>query len=496
MKPQTAIRGVFSVAVINVLARVVGYGKHVVITAYIGLSAQLDAYYVAFTILSLAIMAFGDVFDSLGIPQLVKTHQEKGEESFRSLAGSILAFACILSLCLFLLLCLIAPWTPLIAPGFTPEKRDFVLRNLYFLAPMALLYLPYHAIGSFLRAKRRFRDFYIGDFLVASVSLAVLYFGRERPYIIPASLSIGYAAVFVYIVLAGKRHIRLTADFRSGEMRGIFRMFFQLIPLYMTFYLFPLIDRAFASYLPSGGISALSYGLLIALIPSSIAMMENVFITPLTESREKSRMMVDILSGVLILAVPVAFFMTAYAHEIIKVGLERGVFTSASTEMTATALAFFSPAIPAFFFWPICYRLFQIMEKLKAIGAIAIVAILCNAALNLLFMNMGMGIKGLAIATTIANYTMIGGAAILLRRHGITLFSKNVLSVFLLVAGICSAVLLLTYFVPPDKGTAIGLASHAILFFGATALAVYWIPNKEVRYWRDTVLKDLRSRNG
>src|SRR4030042_5158738 len=89
-KPQSAIRGVFSVAIINLLARLIAYGKHIVITAYIGLSAQPDAFYIAVTVLSIVVFIFGDVFDSLGIPRLVKPLHEEGEEKFRSLAGALL----------------------------------------------------------------------------------------------------------------------------------------------------------------------------------------------------------------------------------------------------------------------------------------------------------------------------------------------------------------------------------------------------------------------
>src|SRR4030067_359674 len=135
--PQTAIRGVFSVAIINLLARLIGYGKHIVITAYIGLTAQLDAFYIAVTVLSIVVFIFGDVFDSLGIPRLVKTLHEEGEERFRQLAGSILTFSMLLSSLLCLFLFLIAPWTPWIAPGFSPGTKGFVLPTLYFLPPTA-----------------------------------------------------------------------------------------------------------------------------------------------------------------------------------------------------------------------------------------------------------------------------------------------------------------------------------------------------------------------
>lgn len=492
-KPQTAIRGVFSVAIINILARVIGFGTHIVVTSHIGLSAQLDAYYVALTVLSIGILTFGDVFDSLGIPRLVRTLQEEGEDAFRSLSGSILSCAILLSIGLCLLLFAIAPWTTWIAPGFTPERRAFVLKSLYFMAPAAILYLPYHAIGSFLRARRRFRDFYIGDLFIASTSLIVVYIGRDHPFIVPISFSAAFVAGFVYVAAAGLSEVRLNVDLRNEKVRRIVRTFPSLLPLYLTGYLFPLVDRAFASYLPTGGISALSYGLLIALIPKSILMMENIFVTPLSESGDKETLMNNILCGVLIISVPIACFSAAFANQLVQAGLQRGVFTAESTKMTAEALAFFAPAIPAFFFWPICYRLLQVLEKLKAIAVISVAAVLLNGALNLLFMELGMGIKGLALATTIANYGLVGGAAILLRRNGISLLPANVRRVLFISAGVSAAALAVTFAVPFGPNAAFSTIVHGLIFVVATAALFRFVPNEDIRHWRETVFSDIFS---
>ncbi len=489
-RPQTAIRGVFSVAIVNVLARIVGYGKHVLIAAYIGLSAGLDAYFVAVTAMSIFILTFGDVFDSLGIPRLVRTLHEEGEEAFRRLAGSVLILACILSTALCLLLLTISPWTPWIAPGFSPDKKALVLRNLYYLAPMAILYLPYHAMGSILRARRRFVDFYIVELFNTILTVAVLYAGRNFPFIVPIAASAGYAAGSVYVAVVTRGEIRLSgADGR--DIRELLRLLFALLPLYLASYLPPLVDRAFASYLPTGAVSALSYGLLIVLIPSSILMMENIFITPLSEDVDRGTLMGRILCGILVISVPVAVFTCAYSDLIVQAGLERGVFTRSSTAMTAEALSFLAPAIPAFLLWPICYRLFQVVEKLRSIGIVTGAGILVHVSLNFVFMRLGLGIKGLALATTIASYAVVAGAALLMRKSDITFLSRkafNVLLIAIVVSGLSFGI---SRAIPlPAEGAALLLSRGA--FFVVLVSALYLcIPNEEIRNWRRTVANEI-----
>lgn len=490
-KSQTAIRGVFSVGLINMTGHLIAYGKHIVITAFIGFSAQLDAFYVATTVLAMVIFVFGDVFDSVGIPHLVKTLQTEGEEKFKELAGSILTLAFFLAVGLGIVLLLIAPWTPWIAPGFSPEKKGFVLQNLVFLAPMIILYLPYHAIGSFLRAKRRFQAFYMGEIIIATVTLGIVFLWYDLAYVLPISFSVAYIVAFLYAVFIGRREILFPLTLRGEKIWEIIRMLFRLLPIYLVFPLFTLADRTFASFLPTGGVSALSYGLMIVLIPGSILMMENVFIIPLSESSEKGAMMKQILKGVLIISVPIAFFTTAYADQIVKAAFERGAFTASSTQMTGDALSFLALGIPAFFIWPICYRLFQILRKLGKISILAYCAVVLNGILNFLFMKMGLGIKGLALATSISNYGLALGSAIVSRQVGISIVEKETLSVLLISLGVSTVALSLTLVIPAEAQTVEGLFLRSLTFSLTVAMLFYLVPNEDVRFWRETVLREI-----
>jgi putative peptidoglycan lipid II flippase len=490
-KPQTAIRGVFSVGATNVVVRLLGYGKHVLIAAFIGLSTQLDAFYMAFTILSLVILSYGDVFDSLGVPRLVEALRREDEESFNNLAGNFLVFSFLLSLVLGGILLLVAPWASAIAPGFSPEKKEFVYRNLILLYPIVFFYLPHHAIGSFLRSRRRFLTFYLGELVFAVVSLLIIFVWRDFPYVVPVSVTGGTLAGFLYVCLAGRTHFRFIYRVDRFRMQEIALQFFRLLPLYLIGYLYLFVDRAFASFLPTGGVSALSYAMLIVMIPSSILIMENVFVTPLAEADERGQMMKHILNGIILMSVPIAIFTMTYSKQIVKVGLERGVFTAASTDMTADALRYFAIAIPAIFLSPIMYRLFQILGRLRGISIVGIISVILNAVLNYLFLKMGSGIKGLALATTVSYYIGICGYFLLLRRLGFRLMRKEVFPVLLIaiISGVLSCAM--TFLIPIDPGTLLGMITVGGMYLFAVALFYYLTSNEEIRFWRDTVIREI-----
>lgn len=400
----------------------------------------------------------------------------------------------VLAVILCAVLLLIAPWTPWIAPGFTPGKKTLVVRNLFFLAPMAVLFLPYHALGSFLRARRRFQAFYVGECLVAVVALLIVIWWHDVPFVIPISISLAYVVAFLYVAAVCRREVRLNVRLRGEKIRRIVRMLFNLLPLYLASYLFVLVDRAFASYLPTGAVSALSYGIIIVLIPTSTLMIENVFITPLAEATEKGELMRQILNGILIISVPIAFFMSAYADAVIKVAFERGVFTSRSTKMTAEALCYFAVAIPALFLGPVCTRLFQILEKIGNVTIVAFATVALNALLNFLFMAMGMGIKGLALASSISWYGSAVGYIFFLRHLGIRAVTRQVFHVLLIATGVSAVALGATFVLPVQAETIVGLAVRGTIFLSVVSVLYVLVPNEDIRYWWQTVASEILPR--
>ncbi len=469
------------------------YGKHAVIAAYIGLSAQLDAFYMATTVLSLCIYAFGDLFDSVGIPRLVKILREEGGDAFRELSGSILSFASILALVLCLSLVVISPWVTAIAPGFSQEKKGYLLGNLLYLAPLAILYLPYHALGSFLRARRRFSDFYVGELLMAVVSLVFLLKWHDIPYSIPISYSIGHVVAFVYVVMVSRKEFYFTLLPDTGRMAGIPGALISLFPVYLLNYIFVFVDRIFASYLPTGGVSALTYALLIVLVPTSIMPIENVFITPLAEAEERGDIMRRILVGIWIISIPVSVFMFSYGRELVGLALERGRFHADSTQMTGDALKILSLAIPVLFVGPVCTRLFQILGEMGKLSGILAIGVGTNAILNAVFISMGMGIRGLALATTLAWYGMSIGYLFLLHRPNRRVFSVEVGLVFLMISIASVIGLGASYFVPLGGQTASGILLRGVVYLVVVSSLIALIPYEEIRYWRRTVSNEIFS---
>jgi len=487
-RPQTAIEGVLSAALLNSLSKATVYLRHIVITAYIGLTGELDAFYVAVSIVSIFIITFGEIFDSVGIPYLVRAREQGGMESFRQISGSLFSMTMRMTIGLTLLMLLASPFSSVIVPGFPIASKKFINHNLYFLIPYALVYLPYHCLGSFFRSLRNYRLYYWADFLIQVTALIgiVLYHGHELA--VPATLSAAYMAGFLFLVWKGRTYCRfqeLRPERETGEIR---QQIVKLAPIYMIGYALLLIDRFFASYLEPGAISALSYGFIVASIIPMVLNIENVFITPLSENSDRGVLLTHILSGILLVSFPVMTFTLFYGKEIIAVLFQRGAFTARATELTAASLKFYILGVFPLFFWPVCYRVFQIYRKLRPVMWIGLISVALNATLNYLFVFQAeMGVAGIALATAISGWTVSVVGLLSLRSLGIKImFRQPARMLGNMVSGTIVAVLVCRWIpLPPDSWEGILLRGGAFVL--TYVAVVFSIPNRYIREIRGMV---------
>ena len=89
-------QSVLFAAINNIIVRfgqqLISLFKHIIIAGFIGLSNQLDIFYMALAIYAVLITSWAVVFDVLAIPKLVNYHVNKEYENFNLLSSSILIF--------------------------------------------------------------------------------------------------------------------------------------------------------------------------------------------------------------------------------------------------------------------------------------------------------------------------------------------------------------------------------------------------------------------
>ncbi len=488
-RPQTAVQGVAIASAVNVVSRLLTLARQVLVTALFGLSAGLDAFFAAASFVAIFINTFGDIFDSAGIPSLVRTREREGEEPFRALTGSVFSLAVVIGAGMSLLMLACLPLAPLLVPGFSPAAKDAIRGNVLLLLPYALAYLPYHAIGSCFRSVRGFDRYYLVELAVQAAALAVLVAFGRTVLAVPLSLSAAYAAGIVLFVLWGRGRFRFRGRLSGGEMDVVRRTVVQMLPVYVITYGLIVVDRLFGSYLEEGAISALYFGYMLAMAVPLVMNIENVFVTPLSEESDRGALLTRILSGILVVALPVLAFTLAFGGDLVRGLFERGAFTERSSTLTAASLRYYILGLPVFFALPVCVRTLQVLKKLGWIAELSALSLALNAGLNaLLVLKAGMGVRGIALATSLT-YAVVGAAALaLVARAGIRVRYGETLGVLPNVACGVAAALGAAALLPLPAGSLAAVAARGAAFVAVYVAVAAVVPGAEMRRLRDVVL--------
>ena len=137
LKPESIRHAIIKTSTINLLARGFGYLKHLSIAILLGFSYQTDAFFMALSLLGVFLI-FVDVFDSIGVPQLVFARM-KSEEEFKKLAGLLLTFTTILAFSLTFIALVGIPLLSKIAVGFDQRAKEATELHLLLLLPYFFL---------------------------------------------------------------------------------------------------------------------------------------------------------------------------------------------------------------------------------------------------------------------------------------------------------------------------------------------------------------------
>ncbi|MBU0700670.1 murein biosynthesis integral membrane protein MurJ [bacterium] len=407
MKQEKVLDAILRSSAINIAARGFGYIKNVAIAILIGFNAQTDAFFMALTLIGI-FFTFADVFDSIGVPNLVRAREES-RERFLRLSGLLLTFTTILAVLLIIISIFSYPLISRIAIGFTEDKKGYLALYFYLLLPYLFLNFFFHHFGAILRSERLFTPYFIGELIFSIFSCIFIGTGLyiyKNPAVLPISLSMAQVIATGYMIFAGKKHLRV-AFFMDNTTKEILRQFFYLTTLYGVGHVFTIIDKAFASILPTKCITALSYGLIIASVPTGILKLGQIVITSLSEADAGIKKLNFYVKKILLISSLCAIVIFIFAPILVKLLLGYGRFSHEDLMLTVDAAKYYALSLPCMFLWPIFYRWFQIKNTLKFVFVVSIVSVLVMLCADYLFViRLKMGIIGIPLGCLAANITL------------------------------------------------------------------------------------------
>ena len=441
--------------------------KHIVIASAIGLSTQLDVYYMVIGLLGVLVFSLGGLVEILAVPALV-AHQQKGEDAeFHAVASGVFQITLMMSLLLTILVFGLRELIAEIAIGFDAAQKAQIAEGFFWVLPMLLLHIPKSYLLSLLRAKRHFSISYQAEFILGVVSLACIVIWWRVPHVLLWSISIATIASFLYALAFCWRDVLPIQYLNTAGRRAwqnpfapavvtVFALAPGLLLLQGANFITALTDRVYLSFLDEGAISALVYAIVLVRLLPGAAPLDGSFLTVLAEektSRTRNQKFNDLVSLSIAASVLVGGFFLVAGEETIRFLFERGLFDDEATRSVTIALVAVSPLVLPLFIIPLFDIIFQVEKRISTLVVRVAVGIVCNLVLNwIALFVLGWGLFGIALATTLSNWFMMLAAAQAARRLGYQINFWRHLAWGLWLLGWLLAALIALYLAPATTG--------------------------------------------
>jgi putative peptidoglycan lipid II flippase len=409
-----------SAAGVSVLVQVLAFLRQLLIAAYFGVGRNFDIYVTLYSIATIIVFAFGSIFDSIAVSHLVRARDNNGQEAARELARSIFRLSLCLSGAISVIFLIAVPLlAPIFATGFSLEERNDLVRLAWYFLPWTLICVPYYAAAARHKMEWHFNRVFVAEIMIVIVSTSFLVFYHVDIHMLPFAYASGYAVGLVQL-MAGAALWRRGAGAPLGTVRNLLRNIGELITVNQTSGLTSLVDRHIQSFLILGGIGAISYSSQIITSLSTLLTFREIYIVPLAHQSDRDQRLERLLSGLLLLAVPLVGFVAFFAPEIVTILLQRGHFDIEATKLTTQALRIGAfGMVSGAVFLPLL-RMFQILDRIRLTHLLFISLAVGYAVFGYIFVGaLGLGVRGVAIMQVASSLGSTIIAAGLLHHCGI-----------------------------------------------------------------------------
>uniref|UniRef100_A0A7V4E2M2 Lipid II flippase MurJ n=1 Tax=candidate division WOR-3 bacterium TaxID=2052148 RepID=A0A7V4E2M2_UNCW3 len=392
------------------LSKFLGFLREILIAKVFGVSYLCDAYLVA---ILFPISIMGAVSQSMGV-SLIPLFSKKDFSKYHLSLFIISLLSLFFSFLVFLFPQLVIN---VIGQGFpitVKEQAKILLRNM---AP-AVFFI---GISGFLNAFSYVNKNYFFPALSGILYNSGLILGIVYLYKLFSLSGLAFSvnlASFLYILLPltfflkrekAIRNLNIAKEEALYFLKFLFLSFLPYLLVSSVSQINVAIDRAIASFLEEGSISALNFAYKIIELPLGIfgfafATVLMPYFSEKFYNGEKEQMIKqanNFLFFLSLIILPITLAFILLNEEIIRIVYFRGAFNEKALIMTKEALSFYSLGLLAYCANLILIRLFWSMGEIKLPIIISTIAVLLNLILDLILAKF-LSYKGLALATSLS----------------------------------------------------------------------------------------------
>lgn len=406
------------VGFVAVTAKLAAMGKDLLVAHRYGMGDDLDSYFLALAInLFIIGITAGSLMPAF-IPVYVRTFSARGRhEGARLLSSSLAASALILCVISLVVAAMAPKLVALLAGGFDAPKAGVTVMAIRIM----VLMIPFGGLSAILSGGVNVSGKYAAPAVVPVVTpvvmiLMIFFSGPRAGSIVLASgTSAGLGIETMLLLAMAWRRGILGVPSPGSVMRELRSVAGQYAPLAAGATMTAgaaLIDGSMAAGLGSGCIAILRYGSkLVVFAMEILGLSLTTSLLPafskITDDHGKPRnggmgaaAFFRCLGPVLLLTVPLAAVLYLSSETVVRILLERGRFSASDTLAVSEIQKIFAIQVPFFAVSLIGVRMLSAMLRSRIVLLVSGIDFAVKISLNLLLCPT-MGIKGLAIATTV-----------------------------------------------------------------------------------------------
>lgn len=394
--------------------QVLGIIRELYVAARVGVSAELDALLIALVLPNTLAAALTSGIVTALVPAYLEA-RSRGPREARRLAGSVLVLTGVAGLALWF--CLIAFAQVAIAvagPGLTSASRDTAVGYLALLAPIGFVLVVSAIFYSICQAEERFLAMSIAS-LSGSAATVITMLALWGPLGLKA-LAVGYLVgpVVSVVILVATAVLGSFAPLPiprwDPSLGPLLRHAAPLTASAAVLQINVIGDRAIASLLGPGAVSALRYADVLVRTPiGAIGPAWGSAIYPALVRSAIGDVSASLASAAqrmlqyaIVVFVPLAMLTVAVAPVAVAFAYGRGAFTPNDVTLTAGTVAGFAPLLVVLMTSPVLTGALNARRRGRVLLIGGVINMIFNIALDVI-LGFTLGVAGIALSSSITS---------------------------------------------------------------------------------------------
>lgn len=362
-----------TITIINIIARLFGFAREVIIGYQYGTSYRADSIISAFTLPNFLYIVLGGAVTTA----FISVYSKMGRERQKDFGQTIFSYLfVIIGIITFIFILFPEFWMGLIFSGMSEEALSLTSKLFIWTAPSTLFLVLSIGLSGLHNVHENYHVstfstfIFNGVYLVIGVGLTPLV--MEYSYALGATT--GSIFMFGLLIYYIKKQQLLPLQFKIARLPETKRFMKLIIPLLFggaTIQFYFLIQRMYAAELADGAIAAINYSSKMTQFPQAVLMtsVTTIIYPMLTKAAGEgdfpkiSRAYQEGFRMLTLILIPASMFVFAYAEEIITFIFQYGHFGAESTKATYPLLQVFSLAIVSLALNTYITRFFYALEN-------------------------------------------------------------------------------------------------------------------------------------